>query len=110
MNEQIRYSISDELKRLMSEENETVFRMMENRFCVDIQSPLLRFVTENRLERGRSLKMAFKMFLTHLGSHCKAIIASVHGISHIEFQAPDAHRHRLMKNIFSAYEKKRECE
>ena len=38
MSEPIRYSISDELKRLMSGENETVFRMVENRFCVDIQS------------------------------------------------------------------------
>jgi phosphate starvation-inducible protein PhoH and related proteins len=38
MSEPIRYSISDELKRLLSGENETVFRMVENRFCVDIQS------------------------------------------------------------------------
>lgn len=40
MNEQFRYPLSDDLKRLIAGENETVFRMMENRFCVEIQSRL----------------------------------------------------------------------
>ncbi|MCK9182155.1 MAG: PhoH family protein [Fibrobacteraceae bacterium] len=31
---EIRYPISDDLKRLIAGENETVFRMMEDRFCV----------------------------------------------------------------------------
>jgi phosphate starvation-inducible PhoH-like protein len=48
MSEQIRYSISDELKKLMSGENETVFRMMENRFCVDIQSRLSGLILVTR--------------------------------------------------------------
>src|SRR5574344_780129 len=40
MTEPVRYFISDDLKRLVAGENETVFRMMENRFCVEIQSRL----------------------------------------------------------------------
>ena len=35
-----RYSISDNLKRLVSGENETVFRLLESRFCVEIQTRL----------------------------------------------------------------------
>lgn len=34
------YSISDNLKRLVSGENETVFRLLEGRFCVEIQTRL----------------------------------------------------------------------
>ncbi len=34
----VRYSAPDELKRLISGENETVFQLLENRFCVQIQS------------------------------------------------------------------------
>lgn len=34
------YKISDDLKRIVSGENETVFRMLESRFCVDIQTRL----------------------------------------------------------------------
>ena len=30
------YSISDNLKRMISGENETVFRLLESRFCVEI--------------------------------------------------------------------------
>ncbi|MCF0216435.1 MAG: PhoH family protein [Fibrobacteraceae bacterium] len=33
-----RYSLSDNLKRIVSGENETVFRLLESRFCVDIQT------------------------------------------------------------------------
>ncbi len=42
----IRYSASDELKRLISGENETVFQLLESRFCVHIQSrePDLLFI------------------------------------------------------------------
>lgn len=35
-----RYSISDNLKRIVSGENETVFRLLESRFCVEIQTRL----------------------------------------------------------------------
>lgn len=38
MNTPIRYSAPDELKRLISGENETVFQLLESRFCVLIQS------------------------------------------------------------------------
>ena len=34
------YSISDNLKRMISGENEAVFRLLESRFCVEIQSRL----------------------------------------------------------------------
>ena len=34
------YSISDNLKRIVSGENETVFRLLESRFCVEIQTRL----------------------------------------------------------------------
>ncbi|MBR3852469.1 MAG: PEGA domain-containing protein [Fibrobacter sp.] len=34
------YSISDNLKRMVSGENETVFRLLEGRFCVEIQTRL----------------------------------------------------------------------
>lgn len=34
------YSISDNLKRMISGENETVFRLLEGRFCVEIQTRL----------------------------------------------------------------------
>ena len=34
------YSISDDLKRTISGENETVFRLLESRFCVQIQTRL----------------------------------------------------------------------
>ncbi len=34
------YSISDNLKRIVSGENETVFRLLEGRFCVEIQTRL----------------------------------------------------------------------
>jgi phosphate starvation-inducible PhoH-like protein len=39
MNE-LRYSLSDDLKRTISGENETVFRLLESRFCVEIQTRL----------------------------------------------------------------------
>ena len=39
MNE-LRYSLSDDLKRTSSGENETVFRLLESRFCVEIQTRL----------------------------------------------------------------------
>ncbi|MCQ2055698.1 MAG: PhoH family protein [Fibrobacter sp.] len=40
MSELTRYSISDNLKRIVSGENETVFRLLESRFCVEIQTRL----------------------------------------------------------------------
>ena len=40
MSELTRYSISDNLKRIVSGERETVFRLLESRFCVEIQSRL----------------------------------------------------------------------
>ena len=39
MNE-LRYSLSDDLKRTISGENETVFRLLESRFCVEMQTRL----------------------------------------------------------------------
>ena len=47
MDEQ-RYSLSDDLKRFISGENETVFRLLESRFCVEIQTrlPGLRIVAK----------------------------------------------------------------
>jgi phosphate starvation-inducible protein PhoH and related proteins len=58
MTEPVRYSISDDLKRLVAGENETVFRMMENRFCVEIQSRLpglLIYPGKNGGDVGRAL-------------------------------------------------------
>ena len=40
MSDLTRYSISDNLKRVISGENETVFRLLESRFCVEIQTRL----------------------------------------------------------------------
>lgn len=40
MSEIQRYSLSDDLKRTISGENETVFRLLESRFCVQIQTRL----------------------------------------------------------------------
>jgi len=40
MSEITHYSISDNLKRIVSGENETVFRLLESRFCVVIQTRL----------------------------------------------------------------------
>lgn len=40
MTELTRYSISDNLKRQISGENETVFRILESRFCVEMQTRL----------------------------------------------------------------------
>lgn len=40
MSELQRYSLSDDLKRTISGENETVFRLLESRFCVEIQTRL----------------------------------------------------------------------
>ena len=40
MSETQRYSISDDLKRIISGENETVFRLLESRFSVEIQTML----------------------------------------------------------------------
>ena len=40
MSELTRYSISDNLKRIVSGERETVFRLLESRFCVEIQTRL----------------------------------------------------------------------
>ncbi len=40
MNEEFRYPLTDDLKRLIAGENETVFRMMEDRFQIEIQSRL----------------------------------------------------------------------
>jgi len=40
MSELTRYSISDNLKRIISGERETVFRLLESRFCVEIQTRL----------------------------------------------------------------------
>lgn len=40
MSESLRYSLSDDLKRTISGENETVFRLLESRFCVEIQTRL----------------------------------------------------------------------
>ena len=40
MSEFQRYSLSDDLKRTISGENETVFRLLESRFCVEIQTRL----------------------------------------------------------------------
>ena len=54
MNE-LRYSLSDDLKRTISGENETVFRLLESRFCVEIQTrlPGLRIIAnENRDTTG----------------------------------------------------------
>ena len=47
MDEQ-RYSLSDDLKRTISGENETVFRLLESRFCVEIQTrlPGLRIIAK----------------------------------------------------------------
>ncbi|MDD5941296.1 PhoH family protein [Fibrobacter sp.] len=47
MDEQ-RYSLSDDLKRMVSGENETVFRLLESRFCVEIQTrlPGLRIIAK----------------------------------------------------------------
>ena len=47
MDEQ-RYSLSDDLKRMVSVENETVFRLLESRFCVEIQTrlPGLRIIAK----------------------------------------------------------------
>ena len=47
MDEQ-RYSLSDDLKRMISGENETVFRLLESRFCVEIQTrlPGLRIIAK----------------------------------------------------------------
>jgi len=47
MDEQ-RYSLSDDLKRTISGENETVFRLLESRFCVEIQTrlPGLRIIAQ----------------------------------------------------------------
>lgn len=40
MSESTHYTISDNLKRIVSGENETVFRLLESRFCVEIQTRL----------------------------------------------------------------------
>lgn len=40
MSEIQRYSLSDDLKRTISGDNETVFRLLESRFCVQIQTRL----------------------------------------------------------------------
>lgn len=40
MSELTHYSITDNLKRIVSGENETVFRLLESRFCVEIQTRL----------------------------------------------------------------------
>lgn len=52
MSESIRYPISDDLKRLMAGENETVFRVLESRFCVIIQTRLPGLFIEAKEERS----------------------------------------------------------
>ena len=52
MSEPIRYPISDDLKRLMAGENETVFRILESRFCVSIQTRLPGLFIEAKEERS----------------------------------------------------------
>ena len=49
MNE-LRYSLSDDLKRTISGENETVFRLLESRFCVEMQTrlPGLRIIANEK--------------------------------------------------------------
>ena len=49
MNE-LRYSLSDDLKRTISGENETVFRLLESRFCVEMQPrlPGLRIIANEK--------------------------------------------------------------
>ena len=49
MDEQ-RYSLSDDLKRMVSGENETVFRLLESRFCVEMQTrlPGLRIIANEK--------------------------------------------------------------
>jgi phosphate starvation-inducible PhoH-like protein len=74
-----------------------------------------------------------KMFLTRLGNHSKVIITgdpsqvdlskglesgfihairllkNIQGIAHIELDASDVLRHRLVKEIINAYESEKEC-
>lgn len=52
MSEPIRYPISDDLKRLMAGENETVFRILESRFCVAIQTRLPGLFIEAKEENS----------------------------------------------------------
>ena len=49
MNE-LRYSLSDDLKRTISGENQTVFRLLESRFCVEMQTrlPGLRIIANEK--------------------------------------------------------------